>query len=400
MICMICRQEVPEQAAICPHCYAVPCTAPPLFLNEEHHQDWLRMQYYPQRSRWQEITSLREQVSALRQENAALREQLETRPAPPEPAAVLPAPELCEQDVCVPDETLGIVPNFAVSGEEFCAYLQDGRVRLLGNRREDYADALRWSGIRMLAAGGHFLAGLRADGTVLTAGKIGFGAGSAAWQSIRQIAANRNALLGLTADDRLLTAGEPGLTGLLQAIFDTAKQNGGRVCRVLLSDSWCGVLTERSGMYKLFSHRLDQRGALQVSSLPQSSEPAAILTERGCMLLAQGVLRGISLPPAYSQIRWDGIAPQTVMQADTPESGNLQWSRLRRAELYVFTQDGTIGAVTSDNTTLLRLPLPDSGDRLTDLLPLGDLLLCQLQSADGIRAACYRFGETEMTVLR
>lgn len=399
MICMICRQEVPEQATICPHCYAVPCTAPPYFLNEEQHQDWLRMQYYPQRSRWQEITALREQVAELRAQNNALREQQEAFPAQPEPAAV-PAQELCEQDTCVPDETLGIVPNFAVSGSDFCAYLQDGRVRLLGSRREDYADALRWPGVRMLTAGGNFLAGLRADGNVLTTGEIGFGTEAAAWNSIRQIAANSNALLGLTADDRLLTAGEPGLTGLLQAIFDTAKQNGGRVCRVMLSDSWFGVLTERSGMYKLFSHRLDQRGTLQVNSLPQGGEPSVILTERGCVLLAQGVLRGISLPPTYSQIRWDGIAPQTVMQTDTPDSGNLQWNRLRRTELYVFTQDGTVGAVASDNTTLLRLPLPDSGDRLTDLLPLGDLLLCQLRSANSIRTAYYRFGDTEMSVLK
>lgn len=81
---------------------------------------------------------------------------------------------------------------------------EDGTVALAGDA-DGMQDALSWKGVVDIALGDGFLAGLLANGQVVTAGNIAcLGNGTAAWSGIQVIAAGEGTLFGRKADGSIV----------------------------------------------------------------------------------------------------------------------------------------------------------------------------------------------------
>ena len=73
MLCMICQQDVKEQALICPKCGAMPWKMPTSFLNAEQHHIWMETVFKPQLDRWNNSMRIIEENQSLRDEITRLQ---------------------------------------------------------------------------------------------------------------------------------------------------------------------------------------------------------------------------------------------------------------------------------------------------------------------------------------
>ena len=83
--------------------------------------------------------------------------------------------------------------------------MEDGTVKTLGSNEYLQRDVSDWTDIAAVAAGEHFTAGLRYDGTIVVAGEVQKQEDVERWTDITAIAGRGNTLIGLTADGSLRT---------------------------------------------------------------------------------------------------------------------------------------------------------------------------------------------------
>lgn len=96
------------------------------------------------------------------------------------------------------------VIRLAACGDVSAALREDGTVLLCGET-DSMQEALDWKGAADIAVGDRFLAGLLANGQVVTAGDTAcLGTGTAAWSDIAAIAAGEGTLYGRKADGSIV----------------------------------------------------------------------------------------------------------------------------------------------------------------------------------------------------
>ena len=97
----------------------------------------------------------------------------------------------------------GIV-RLAAHGNVSAGFKEDGTVVLCGEA-DAMQEALSWKGVADIALGDGYIAGLLANGQVVTAGDTAcLGAGTAGWSDIAAVAAGEGALFGLRADGSIV----------------------------------------------------------------------------------------------------------------------------------------------------------------------------------------------------
>lgn len=160
---------------------------------------------------------------------------------------------------------------------------EDGTVALAGDA-DGMQDALSWKGVVDIALGDGFLAGLLANGQVVTAGNIAcLGNGTAAWSGIQVIAAGEGTLFGRKADGSIVRTSYACGTVSKEAFSDVVRVASGGGWLLGLREDGTVISWGASGGLEGQTRVADWTG---IADIAACSQAAIGIREDGTVLVA------------------------------------------------------------------------------------------------------------------